>query len=198
MEKNNKFYGFMIFVLVAASFVFCWKSVIPKYQENKKQTAQLEQDIKTAKIKLESLKTTKADIDMMGDVVNQMLISVPGDKDTPNLITELETIATQNKTYIPSIQISDGASSSTTTVSSSSSTVSSNQVSIAFSVDGTFTNLNAMMTALENDIRFMNINAVTLSNSSTNASEDKLSMSVQLTAFKRATSSVAAARAPGI
>ena len=74
-KNNNKFYGFMILVLVVASFVFCWKSVIPKYQDNKQKTAQLEQDIKTAKIKLESLKTTKSDIDKMGDTVNQMLIS---------------------------------------------------------------------------------------------------------------------------
>jgi len=186
MHKNNTMLSNGIaFVIVAIAFVVSWKMIIPNYQSNQKQNAQLDLDIQNAKAKLSSLSTTKASLASLGDTFNKMLVAVPADKGVPNLISELEAIAKSNSLSIPSIQIGDSNTAAASTTDGSA-TVSNNKVNVSFAVEGSYDNLSKMITALESDIRFMNIDSIAFSKVQTESgsSSDKMTLSVQLKAYK--------------
>lgn len=183
--NNSSFWGAMAFLITVASFVVAWKFIIPSYQENQQQSAQLDVDIKYAKAKLNSLNTTKASLSKLGDTVNKILVSIPADKDAPNLISELEVIANTYSVTIPTIQISDAASP-TDAASGLATTGTNNKVGVAFTVNGSYDNLSQMISALENDIRFMNITSMSLGKVQTKdgSSSDDMTLTVQLSAYK--------------
>jgi Tfp pilus assembly protein PilO len=163
-------------MIALASFIYCWKSIIPDYQKNQEALAKTNKEIELSKAKLESLQNTKNSLAQLGDIVDRLFISVPADKDTPNLITELEAIATKSETVIPSIQISEAAPSKDTKAPAK------NAISVSFSVNGTYENLNKMITALEKDIRFTNIKSLTYS---VTPDAKTTSLALQLEVYKR-------------
>lgn len=189
-KSNSALYGAIAFLIVVGCFVFTWKMTIPSYQTNQKEIAQRKVEIEYAKNKLDSLNTTKSNLAELGDIVNKMLVAIPGDKDAPNLITELEAIGKANNVTLPSIQISDGAAGASSGSATASS--SSNSISVSFGATGKFEDLSNLIKALENDIRFMNIGAITMnkSESTDKTSSDMMSLTIQLTAFKRIDSSL--------
>lgn len=189
MKRSNNVINIFIAVIIAAgSFAYSWKFILPDYQKNEQKLATTTAEIKNAKTKLESLKTAQGSLSDLGDLVNQMLIAVPADKDTPNLITELEAVTAKYKIALPTIQITDGAAGSATTAAASSSSIGS--VSVSFSVNGSFDNIQKLIYDLEHDIRFMNVQSVSLTSASSEKSGGQMSMSLQLTAFKRADTSL--------
>jgi Tfp pilus assembly protein PilO len=186
MKKNNSgLMAALTFLIVVASFIFTWRFVIPDYTSKKQAIAQTDLEITNEQAKFDSLNTTKASLNQLGDLVNQMLVAVPSDKDAPNLITELEAIASKHNTTIPSINIVDSASAAGTASSSSS------PVTISFAVCGAFDDMHTLVSALESDLRFMNIQNITLTQQAAGSAGDtsscsgKLSLSLQLQAFKR-------------
>ena len=188
MQKSNSgFYAAAAVLLSLASLFYVWKFILPEYQKTQGEIAQAEDEISAGKLKLDSLQSTKVGLDSLGDLVDRLFIAVPEDKDTPNLITELEAIATKNKMYIPSIQISDAAASSASTSADASATTTQtatsglNPISISLSVTGDFGQLNQFLTDLEKDVRFTNVKSVTLS-----SSDEGMSLSVQMEVYKRA------------
>lgn len=189
-KSNSAFYGAIAFLVVVGCFIFTWKMTIPSYQTNQKEIAQRKVEIDYAKNKLDSLNTTKSNLAELGDIVNKMLVAIPGDKDAPNLITELEAIGKANNVTLPSIQISDGAAGASSGSATASS--SSNSISVSFGATGKFEDLSNLIKALENDIRFMNIGAITMnkSESTDKTNSDAMSLTIQLTAFKRIDSSL--------
>ncbi len=186
-RSNSGFYGLLAVLIAVASFVYCWKQIIPAYQKNQEQVAKVNKEIELSKVKLESLQTTKNSLDQLGDIVNRLFIAIPSDKDTPNLITELEAIAAKSETIIPSIQIASAAAQAP--ASGAAAATPKNAVSVSFSVNGTFENLNKMITALEKDIRFTNIKSLTYSVSSDGKTT---SLALQFEVYKRESSAVTA------
>ncbi|MFA4996177.1 MAG: type 4a pilus biogenesis protein PilO [Patescibacteria group bacterium] len=186
MQKSNSgFYAAAAVILTLASLFYAWKFILPEYQKTQGEIAQADKEISAGEIKLDSLQSTKVGLDSLGDLVDRLFLAVPEDKDTPNLITELEAIATKSKMYIPSIQISDGAASAnmgTDTAATTTQAVSGlNPISISLSVTGDFGQLNQFLMDLEKDIRFTNVKSVTLS-----SSDEGMSLAVQMEVYKRA------------
>lgn len=174
----------LVFLIITASFVVSWKLIIPKYQASKQQSDQLDVDIENAKNKLDSLNTARTSLAGLGDIVNQMLVAVPSDKDSPNLITELEAIANTYSVTIPSIQISDATSSDTAVTSAP--VASNNKISVSFSTYGTYENLNLFVSAIEKDVRFMNVDSISYTSSTDQDGKisDTMTLSLQLTTYK--------------
>lgn len=184
-KSNNMFYGGVTFIIVVCSFVYSWKFLVPKYNSQKAEIKTVEDELKAATNKLESIKITRTTLETLKPITSQLFIAVPGDKDSPNLITELEAIALKHKMIIPAIQIADsGAASAAGTSTGVGATSSANAVSISFAVNGSFDNLNAFVTSIEKDIRFMNIKS--LSVTSNDEEPDKMSLTLQIEAYKRA------------
>ena len=181
-KSNNIFYGGITVLIVICSFAYCWKFLLPKYVSQKAEIKTVEDELKSATNKLESIKKTRVTLETLKPITSQLFVAVPGDKDSPNLITELEATALKNKLIIPSIQISDGAKAAPTTTAATAPTTGG-VVSISIAVNGSFDNLNAFITLLEKDLRFMNIKTLSIT-----AGEDpsKISLTLQLEAYKRA------------
>ena len=192
-KDNSSAYLLLTFMIIVACFVVSWKLIIPKYQANLQQRDQLDIDIKNSSNKLDSLKTTQSSLNKLGDLVNKMLVAVPNDKDSANLITELEAIANTYTVTIPSIQITDkGSESNTITGSTGETPVSRNQVAISFSAYGSYLNLVSFIGSIEKDIRFMNIDSYSLTSSSDQKgeSDEIMTLSIQITAYKHVNTSL--------
>jgi Tfp pilus assembly protein PilO len=109
-------------------------------------------------------------------------VAVPGDKDSPNLITELEAMALKYKIIIPAIQIADGSKAAASATSATES-ASANAVSVSIAINGSFENLNAFVASIEKDIRFMNIKSLSIT--SNEEDPNKMSLTLQIEAYKR-------------
>lgn len=179
-KTNNTFYGGITVLIVACSFVYSWKFLVPKYNSQKTEINTVDTELKAATNKLESIKTTRTTLETLKPITNQLFIAVPGDKDSPNLITELEAIALKYKIIIPSIQIADGAKAATG--ATGSAPISTNAVSISIAVNGSFADLNSFVGSLEKDIRFMNIKSLSMTSTD---DPTKMSLTLQIEAYKR-------------
>lgn len=173
-RSNSTIYVAFVLLIIGACFVLSWQFLIPKYKTDKEQLMETNSDIDAARGKFDSLKTTQGSLTELGDLVNQMLVAIPEDADAPDLITELEAIGAKNRLVIPAISVLDGETD--------------NSVKISFAVNGDFANLSGLINSLEKDIRFMNINDISLSSGENKA----MSLSIQLTAYKRTVSSSSA------
>lgn len=184
-RSNSGFYAAAAVLLAVASFLYSWKYIIPNYQKNLEALAQTNKEIELAKVKLESLQNTKNSLDQLGTIVDKLFISVPKDKDTPNLITELEAIGAKNKIIIPSIQIAEAVAAAPSDAASAPAPAS-NAISVSFSINGSFESLSKMIVDLEKDIRFTNIKSLTFSTSSDNKTT---SLALQLEVYRRSSTS---------
>jgi Tfp pilus assembly protein PilO len=197
MQKSNSgFYAAAAVMLAFASLFYSWKFILPEYQKTQTEISQADGEISAAKLKLDSLSTTKNNLDQLGDLVNKLFIAVPEDKDTPNILTEFEAIGVKNKLSIPSIQISDGGTGTnagaTGAVAPTSSVV--NPISVSFSVNGSFDQLSQFLTAIEKDIRFSSVKSLSYAL----GEEGSLSLSVQVEVYKRSAATVTDAGASNL
>lgn len=209
MKKSNaSFYGGVTLLIVLASFMYSWKFIIPSYKDSLTKVAQTEADITAATGRLESLKATQRSLDQLGDLPKQLFVSIPEDKDSPNLITELEAMAAKYKIVIPSIQISDGTDSGAGSTASATAstggvggTTSPNAVTISIAVSGSFEEVSGFANSIEKDIRFMNIKSLSISTGSDKDSDGKtvdtgkMNMSLSIEAYKRSGVTATAATA---
>ena len=180
-RSNNGFYAVTLILVIAfASFFVSWKLLIPKYQKNQLRLKTLELEIVKANEKLESLRLAKKDIEDLGLIYDQMYVAMPKDTDEPNVISELEALASVNSLSIPGIQINDSASLGSPSEAALPG-AASNAVNISFSVIGTFENISKLTKSIEEDLKFMNIKNLTLSSSSAG-----IAASYQIEAYKAA------------
>jgi len=183
MKKSNTgFYAALTLLIAVGCFLYSWKILIPKSIQTKKEINTVEAETKSASAKLESLKVAKSSLDQMKTVADQLFISIPADRDAPNLITELEAIALKYKILIPSIEISD-SSVAPSVASSKSGASTANSVQVNFAIISSFENLNSFIQNIENDIRFMNVKTMSMTVSEQDPKE--ITMTMQLDAFKR-------------
>lgn len=173
-------------LLIAFAFIISWKVVIPDYKKSKEELFKVETDLAAASDKLESLKTAQNSLNALGDTVDKMLLAVPSDSDMPNLITELEALAVKHKSLIPTISVSDVAAAASTTTPPASSSAA-NAINISFSLTGTFEDLSQFIASIQRDIRYMNIESLSLSA----GKEGAMTLSLKLKAFKRINTSLA-------
>jgi len=176
-RSSNSYYIVLAMIAVIGCFYYSYTNLIPKYRNHKADFDLVQTEIKAIDDKITSLQNSKQTLLDLGDIVDKMLIAVPNDKDSANLITEIEALAIKHKVYIPSIQISDP--------DSTDSTDQSNKIAVAFSASGSFSDTHQFIQSIEHDLRFMTIKNLTIS-----ASGNDVSLSVQIETYKRTNTSL--------
>jgi Tfp pilus assembly protein PilO len=93
---------------------------------------------------------------------------------------------------LPTISVTDGSTATpaagTTPVASTSA---GNAISISIATPGTFETITTFIADLEKDIRFMNIQAVSIGNGEDASGKSTMSVSLQIEAYKRGAAAVA-------
>lgn len=185
MKKNSANHFAIVLMIVAICFVYSWQVLVPRYQANNTELISVNAELSSARQKLTSLQTAQGSLSELGSYTDKVFVSAPGSVDAPNLLSELEAIATKYQTIIPAITISDSGSGSTSQGAVVATSSTPNAVPISFTVDGDFQSLNGFIASLEHDIRFMNIKTLSLT-----SGKDKMSLAVQLEAYKRSSDSL--------
>jgi len=175
-KSNSQILIAMAVLITAACFWFSWKSIIPQYQTNKATLDTIKQQNVVNDQKVKSYNKAKETLDGAKSTVEDLKVAIPEDKDIPNLISELEKIASAYGTYIPSIQITDSGSTTMT---------------VAFSITGSITGMGKFIKDLENDLKVFNLKSIT----ATPAAEG-MQLSLQIETYKiAAKASVSAGKA---
>lgn len=189
MKRTNSYLSAIVAIIIAVGcFWYSLAVLVPNIQSQNAKLDQAQSNVEQADSYLQDLIRSKSSIAELGDLPSLLSLAIPGDKDTPNLITELEAVAAKHKMVIPSIQVSDSATDE------ASDTASSNTVDVNFTVQGSFTDVSAFVAAIEGDIRYMNIQSITMTSieGSSGNSSGSVSLSLQLQAYKRASAETAA------
>lgn len=196
-KSNASAAAFFAVLIVGGLFYYTWKFIIPTYSQNRAESVALDTSIADANKKLESLKKAQTTLTQLGDIPEKLSVSVPEDKDMPNLITELEAVAAKHGMILPSIAVSEGTASAQSTGTESASS-SSKSVTISIASPGSFENISAFITDLENDIRFMNIKSVSISTTMDSSGASSMTLALQIEAYKRTATSADGVGAIGI
>jgi Tfp pilus assembly protein PilO len=158
-KKENSLFLPLIALLISVTvFFLSWKILIPSIVDNQAKIKAHNIDIGLAEAKIQSLTDAKKKIASISGLVNQLLVAIPEDVDTPDLIAEIETIAALNQVILPSIS---------PPVGDNQSGDSANGLSATISVSGGFTNIYNFISSLENSIRFLKITSLSISSSDT-------------------------------
>lgn len=179
MNKEDKslFLPLVALLVAVTSFLICWKMLMPSVADNQAKIQAYNSDISSAEEKIQSLTEASKKITSITDVVSNILVAIPEDVDTPNLVTEIETIAAVNQVLLPSISPPDNTSETA---------IKSGQgLSTTISISGGFTNIYNFISALESSIRFSKITSLSLSSSD----DDALNATITFEVYKRPSSS---------
>ena len=165
--NNERFQAICAIFIIIAALVVCWEYSLPAYNKSISDQTRYKADVAAADIKLASVKKNEKVFkdSKTQSTIDLLKIAIPEDKDLPNLITELEAIATNHGMFIPATSITDG---------------SDNTVAISFGISGTLEELTAFMVTLQKDLRYFNIKSVSMS-----TSKDIINMSLSIEAYKR-------------
>ena len=195
-------------ILAIGVLVLAWKMVLPAYFSHKTTLKNLTSEVEAAKVQLESIEKSKAELNAIKPITDQLLVAVPKGVDEPDLISELEAIAIKNSIVLPAISIAttleagtSGAANTTASAGSTSTTSTTNTsavpsatgetaasktsgspITISLSVTGSFENLNSFIAGLEKSVRFMNITGLTYS---VDAEAGDNSLALQIEAYQR-------------
>jgi len=195
-------------ILAIGVLVLAWKMVLPAYFSHKTTLKNLTSEVEAAKVQLESIEKSKAELNAIKPITDQLLVAVPKGVDEPDLISELEAIAIKNSIVLPAISIATtleaGTSGATNTTAPTDSTgttadtgtsavpsatgetaaskTSGSPITISLSVTGSFENLNSFIAGLEKSVRFMNITGLTYS---VDAEAGDNSLALQIEAYQR-------------
>ena len=172
-ENRNLLLPVVVVILGLASYLVCSYLLFPSIFENTSKIKALDTDIGNANQKIDSLSAADKSMTGLVDTVNNLLIAVPDSVNSPDLITEIEAIASQNQVTLPSL-------SPPTSLSSGQSSVAAGGLSTSLSVIGSYQNINSFINALETSIRFSKINSLTLS-----ANDTGLSASLNFEVYNR-------------
>lgn len=154
MKNNSSSQLNLLAVLLTVGMVIIsWQIISPSYHANTQKINALDSEITNAQAKLDSLDEARKGLSSIDSAYNIISVAVPDNTDEPNLITELEAIATKHNIVLPSISISAGSSAN------SEETViqAGSPITISISVSGKFDQLNDFITDLEKSVKFFNI-----------------------------------------
>jgi len=172
-EDKNLFLPIVALLIAVTAFFVSWKMLMPKIAENQAKIKAYDADIELAELKTQSLSDANKKIASISGLINQLLIAIPEDINSPDLITEIETIAATNQVLLPSISPpGSGEQSSESSIDGSSTTIS---------ISGGFTNIYNFVSSLENSIRFLKITSLSISSTEV----DNLSATITFDVFKR-------------
>ena len=175
--KNNKLIVYSIpALLILILFCFSYFYTYPKIVTNNKLSRQYDDETISANSKIQSIGQTETLLTDAKDLIAAANVAVADDKDTPNVIAELEKIASRYGSVIPSVEITDGGAS---VARSAGSLSNSNTVSVSFTVSGSVDNMEGFVKTLENDLKIFNIKSLVVSSSS-----QGVSLSIQAETYK--------------
>ena len=157
MKRDNSVFSIVLAVLVVvAAWAYCYVVGFGGYKSKAADLNRITDEVTQAQSKYESLQRTKTAIDENRDLVTNTLVAVSNGADTENVISEIEAIASQQQLVIPSIQISSDSAADGAAATASSST-------FGFTITGSFEAINTFVKAVENDVKFMSIDSLTMS-----------------------------------
>lgn len=166
-------------ILAIAGYFVSSNLLIPPIKENSAKVQAFDSDIAKANEKLDSISAADKSMSDLSDLVNNLLIAVPDSINSPDLITEIETIASQNQVQLPSLSPPVSLGSTTSDVGVGSDYITS------LSIVGSFQNVNNFINSLETSIRYSKINNLTLA-----STEDGLTASISFSVYSRPSSAV--------
>lgn len=166
-------------ILTIIVFLISWKIILPSYSNNKAEAEKLSAEVSDAKNEIASIEEAKSSLSSISDTINELLIAVPSDNDEPNLISEIEAMATKNSLAVPSIDIAPAIS--TTEGEGAETVTAGNLLNVSFSVSGSFENISAFTDTIEKSIKFMRIKALSM----TSPEENIISASYTLEVYTR-------------
>lgn len=166
-KGNENFQALCAVIVSIAAIIVAWQVALPTYSRNLTDQKKYTADLTASEKKLTSVSTnaTKLSTTEAQNLVNELKIAIPEDKDMANLITEIEAIAASRGMFIPSPSITDGADDT---------------VSISFGISGSLAEIQKFMETIQSDLRFFNIKSISMSNST-----DVINMSMSIEAYKR-------------
>lgn len=170
-------------ILAVACYLIASNLLMPKIAENTAKISALDQDIASANAKLDSIASADQSMTTLSVLVNNLLIAVPSGVNSPDLITEIESIANLNQVALPSL-----SPPTSIKADSSASGVSGAGLSTDLTVVGSFQNINSFINALETSIRFSKINNLTIS-----SGDSGLSAAINFNVYSRPVSASPAA-----
>ena len=142
-----------IMVLISV-YILAGKVLLPSIFESKAKITAYNQDIERSRSKIESISNASGKITELSSLVNDLLLAVPDSNDSPNLITEIESIASANNiilvNLVPPSTLVEGQSG----VSGVATNVT---------ISGTFQDTLNFINSLENIIRFSKIDSLSIS-----------------------------------
>jgi len=162
-------------IIAIAGFIFGIKFLMPSIIDNQAKISAANEDIAAAQAKLDSIATANSTMTKLSDLVNNLLIAVPDNIDSPDLIAEIETIAGQNQVGMPSLTPPKAIDST------SAANAGKSGLSVSVVVTGSFSNINNFISALESSIRFSKITSLTISS----AVEGALSTTISFDVYSR-------------
>lgn len=163
-----------ITVILAISAYFVSSNVlITPIKQNMAQISALDQDISKANEKLDSIAAADKSMSELSDLVNNLLIAVPDNVNSPDLITEIETIANQNQVQLPSL-------SPPTSIAVASGSASASGYVTNLSIIGSYQNISNFINSLETSIRYSRINNLSIS-----SADEGLTASINFSVFSR-------------
>ncbi|MFA6963554.1 MAG: hypothetical protein WC227_02470 [Patescibacteria group bacterium] len=168
----------LILLFLAVSYFYTFAQLSSKYSDIKKY----DDETISAQSNLTALEKTKTLLDKSKSTLADAKVAVADDKDSPNIIAELERLAARYGAIIPSVQISDVA----TSASKSKSLASVGNglitpVTVSFMISGSADNMKAFVETLENDLKIFNIKSMVVSSSTSG-----LTLSIQAEIYKSA------------
>lgn len=161
-------------ILAIAAYFVCSNLLIPPIKQNMAQITAFDQDIAKANGKLDSISAADKSMLELSDLVNNLLIAVPDNINSPDLITEIEAIANQNQVQLPSL------SPPISIAANAASNTSAPGYVTNLSILGSFQNISSFINSLETSIRYSRINNLSLS-----STDEGLTASINFSVFSR-------------
>ncbi len=168
----------LILIFFFVSYFYTYPQLSSKYSDIKKY----EDEAISGQSNLTSLEKTKTLLDQSKATLADAKVAVADDKDSPNIIAELERLAARYGAIVPSVQINENVSAK----AKSASTVGSGLISpvtVSFMVSGSADNMQNFVKTLENDLKIFNIKSMVVSNS-----VNGVTLSIQAEAYKSVSS----------
>lgn len=156
-------------ILSIGAYIISVNLLLPDIFKDSAKIEAYDKDIESAQVKLSSISESESAINKLSSTVNALLLAVPDSVDSPNLITEIETIAAANGVALPNIS-----------PPVSTQTASSDGLLTNITVVGSFQGVTSFVNALETNIRYSKLQSLSIS-----SSENTLSATIAFEVYKR-------------
>jgi len=157
-------------ILSIGAYIISVNLLLPDIFQDSAKIDAYDKDIEAAQTKLSSISESENAISKLSTTVNALLLAVPDSVDSPNLITEIETIAAANGVALPNVSPPVSAEAAST----------SEGLSTNITVVGSFAGIINFINALETNIRFSKMQSLTIS-----SSENTLTATIAFEVYKR-------------